>query len=103
MIRKKYLKNTDRDLYLELTHHHCIYYSIGLSSVEEIDNLNIIQSQSVCHEKTLKLSSAFWLNFSLMGHKPSWNYNTQAIIKGDQKKVFLLLQLQLLLKLIVII
>lgn len=84
---KKISKKHRQDLYLELTHHHCIYYSIGLSSVEEIDNLNIIQASHLAMKKALENYPQPFDSILIDGsRKPSWNYNnTQAIIKGDQK------------------
>lgn len=83
---KKLTKKKRSFLYQELIQHPCVTYSIGISSVEEIDQFNIWGATQLAMQRAVEELPLKPDTLLIDGkRKPNWDYSMHLIIKGDQK------------------
>jgi ribonuclease HII len=83
---KKLSKKKREAIYSELIQHSCLKHHVGISTVEEIDNLNIWRATQLAMFRALKGLIPQPAYVLIDGaKKPTLDYPMQVIVKGDQK------------------
>jgi ribonuclease HII len=81
---KKLSPKTRQRLFAEITNHPHILYAIGLASVAEIDQINILQASFLAMQRAAHALPIPAQHFLIDGsQKPPGLSSTQCIVKGD--------------------
>ena len=82
----KKLSDKQRQEVVMLIKEHALALSIGRSSVEEIDSLNILQASLLAMRRALEtLPRRPQLVYVDGNHLPEWRFQAKAIVRGDEK------------------
>ena len=82
----KKLSDKKRQELVMLIKEHALALSIGRSSVEEIDSLNILQASLLAMQRAVEaLPRRPQLVYVDGNHLPSWRFQAKAIVRGDAK------------------
>ena len=82
----KKLSDKQRQELVMLIKEHALALSIGRSSVEEIDSLNILQASLLAMQRAVKaLPRRPQLVYVDGNHLPDWRVKAKAIVRGDAK------------------
>lgn len=82
----KKLSEKKRDALFPLIIENALAYAIAYSSVAEIDEINILQASLLAMKRAVEALSVQPEFVVVDGNQlPKWHYNSQAIVKGDDK------------------
>ena len=82
----KKLSEKKRDSLFEEIKEKALSYSIARCSVEEIDEINILQASLLAMKRAVENLSIQPEHVLVDGNKiPDWTYNAEAVIKGDAR------------------
>ena len=82
----KKLSDKQRQELVMLIKEHALALSIGRSSVEEIDSLNILQASLLAMQRAVEaLPRRPQLVYVDGNHLPNWRFQAKAIVRGDAK------------------
>ena len=82
----KKLSEKQRQELVMLIKEHALAFSIGRSSVEEIDSLNILQASLLAMQRAVEaLPRRPQLVYVDGKHLPDWRFKAKAIVRGDAK------------------
>ena len=82
----KKLSDKKRQKLVMLIKEHALALSIGRSSVEEIDSLNILQASLLAMQRAVEaLPRRPQLVYVDGNHLPNWRFQAKAIVRGDAK------------------
>lgn len=82
----KKLSEKQRQELVMLIKEHALALSIGRSSVEEIDSLNILQASLLAMQRAVEaLPRRPQLVYVDGNHLPDWQFQAKAIVRGDAK------------------
>ena len=82
----KKLSDKQRQELVMLIKEHALALSIGRSSVEEIDSLNILQASLLAMQRAVEaLPRRPQLVYVDGNHLPDWRFQAKAIVRGDAK------------------
>ena len=82
----KKLSDKQRQELVMLIKEHALALSIGRSSVEEIDSLNILQASLLAMQRAVEaLPRRPQLVYVDGNHLPDWRFHAKAIVRGDAK------------------
>lgn len=82
----KKLSEKKREMLFEIIKEKALAWSVARCSVEEIDQLNILQASLLAMKKAVETLSLQPEHVWVDGNKiPQWHYSAEAVVKGDSR------------------